>query len=114
MMPFVASVVVLALSVADGSSTPTTTHACLNELMNVCQSTDLSTMVGCTLCASSLATCTPNEVDVVAACREAVVLAAPDPQDPPFDLTRVLFSGVFTRCECIVCIWLFAVLHLLI
>ena len=51
--------------------------------------------VGCAVCAAALAPCAG--ADAVSLCRErAAVLAAPDPQDPPFDRSRVLFSGSFS------------------
>ena len=66
---------------------------CDAELRSKCPASELRSFVGCTICAMSLA---PRcaAVDMTRLCRETV--SAPDPQDPPFDLTRALFSGAFS------------------
>lgn len=67
--------------------------ACEAELRATCPANELVSFVGCSICTMALASrCAA--VDMTNVCRETA--SAPDPQDPPFDLTRVLFSGSFS------------------
>lgn len=65
---------------------------CQAELRTACTAAELNDFVSCSVCASLVPRCAT--LDTVGLCREAA--SAPDPQDPPFDLTRVLFSGSFS------------------
>jgi hypothetical protein len=88
--------VVVSVLVSLASSSPASD--CRTAIERECNA-ERNNIVGCSVCAHNIATCKHADVDLVAECRQAVwdaALAAPDPQDPPFDLTRVQFSGVFT------------------
>jgi len=69
------------------------TESCnVDKLYTVCGA-ELASVVDCSICVSQHMS--PDCVDVVGLCREAVTARA-DPQDPPFDMTKVLFSGIFS------------------
>jgi hypothetical protein len=89
------SLIAFAVLVSQLGSAAASQGACAASLREkgVCTRDDLTSAVGCSVCASKIAEC--DAIDVVQICRE-LVATAPDPQDPPFDLTKALFSGTFS------------------
>lgn len=65
---------------------------CLDTLAATCPR--VHSLGDCLACGSRTDACLGTDLHTM--CREHLASQAPDPQDPPFDLSKVQFSGTFT------------------